>query len=100
MCSTRSGGGVIEAQVARGRSQAEAERRADDPDFYTDAFFVPERARWAYLRDELQPSGGRRAEQGPGPRWRSTIRRWRGCFSHIDFNRRVGTTAVHRPQVA
>ena len=32
---------VIEGQIALSRSQAEAERRADDPDFYSDAFFVP-----------------------------------------------------------
>ena len=38
---------VVEDQVARGRSQAEAERRADDPDFYSDAFFVPPLARWS-----------------------------------------------------
>ena len=44
---------IVDRQVGAGRSEGEAERRADDPDFYTDAFFVPDEARWAYLRDEL-----------------------------------------------
>lgn len=37
---------VIEDQRARGRSQEQAERRANDADYYRDAFFVPPRARW------------------------------------------------------
>ena len=32
---------VIDDQLARGRSMEEAEQRADDPDYYRDAFFVP-----------------------------------------------------------
>ena len=49
---------IVERQVAQGRSEEEAERRADDPDFYSDAFFVPDEARWAYLRDELHHQVG------------------------------------------
>src|SRR5205823_6478250 len=49
---------VIEQQVAKGRSRAEAESRADDPDWYSDAFFVPPLARWTYLRDEAHHQVG------------------------------------------
>ena len=49
---------VIEGQIALSRSQAEAEWRADDPDFYSDAFFVPAEARWPRLRDELHHQVG------------------------------------------
>ena len=38
---------VIERETDRGRTPEEAGQRADDPDFYDEAFFVPERARWA-----------------------------------------------------
>lgn len=44
---------VIRQQRAHGRSQSDAEKRADRPASYSNTFFVPERARWAYLRDEL-----------------------------------------------
>ena len=36
---------VVERELDRGCSQEEAERRADDSDFYEDAFLVPEVAR-------------------------------------------------------
>ena len=84
---------VIEGQIALGRSQAEAERRADDPDFYSDAFFVPPLARWSCLRDEshhqvgdgLNKALGALEEHNPS---------LEGVLQHIDFNRRVGTTTV------
>ena len=84
---------VIEDQVARGRSQSDAERRADDPDFYSDAFFVPERARWACLRDELphQVGDGLNKALGALEEHNPSLE---GVLQHIDFNRRVGTTAV------
>ena len=84
---------VIEAQVARGRSQAEAERRADDPDFYSDAFFVPPLARWSCLRDELhhQVGDGLNKALGALEEHNPSLE---GVLQHIDFNRRVGTTTV------
>ena len=84
---------VVEREMARGRSEEEAERRADDPDFYETAFFVPSEARWAYLRDELHHQVGdglNRAlaalEECNPP--------LEGVLQHIDFNRRVGNTTV------
>ncbi|MCY3968133.1 MAG: type I restriction-modification system subunit M N-terminal domain-containing protein, partial [bacterium] len=49
---------VLEQELDRGRTQTKAEMRADDPDFYTEAFFVPEVARWEYLRDEVHHQVG------------------------------------------
>ena len=37
---------------------AEAAKRANHPSFYADTFYVPEQARWAYLRDELHKDVG------------------------------------------
>src|SRR6476619_2137845 len=46
---------IIEQQKALGRSDAEAELRAESAAMYTDgAFFVPERARWEYLVGRAQ----------------------------------------------
>ena len=84
---------VIEGQIALGRSQAEAERRADDPDFYTDAFFVPAEARWPRLRDELHHQVGDGLNKALAA-LEDHNPSLEGVLQHIDFNRRVGTTTV------
>ena len=48
---------VIADQLARGRSQADAEQRAEAPTFYK-SFYVPQRARWDQIRDHLHKSVG------------------------------------------
>jgi type I restriction enzyme M protein len=84
---------VIDDQLARGRSQEEAEQRADDPDFYKDAFFVPSKARWWYIRDELhyQVGDGLNKALAALEESNSSLE---GVLQHIDFNRRVGRTTV------
>ena len=84
---------VVEAQREQGRSPEEAERRADDPDFYDEAFFVPERARWAYLRNELHHQVGDGLNKALGALEEANPS-LEGVLQHIDFNRRVGTTTV------
>ena len=84
---------VIENELARGRSREDAERRANDRDYYDDAFFVPRAASWEYLRDELHHQVGdglnkalaALEEENPA---------LEGVLQHIDFNRRVGNTTV------
>lgn len=84
---------IVDRQVGAGRSEEEAERRADDPDFYRDAFFVPDEARWAYLRDELhyQVGDGLNRALAALEEWNPPLE---GVLQHIDFNRRVGNTTV------
>lgn len=84
---------VVEREVARGRSEEEAEQRADDPDFYETAFFMPDEARWAYLRDELhyQVGDGLNRALAALEEWNPPLE---GVLQHIDFNRRVGNTTV------
>ena len=84
---------VIDEQLARGRSQSETEERADDPDFYKEGFFVPELARWEYLRDELHHQVGDGLNKALGELERSNPA-LEGVLQHIDFNRRVGNTTV------
>ena len=84
---------VIEGQIALSRSQAEAERRADDPDFYSDAFFVPAEARWPRLRDEMHHQVGDGLNKALGA-LEDHNPSLEGVLQHIDFNRRVGTTTV------
>lgn len=49
---------IIRDNLDRGRSQAEAEKRAETPGYY-DGIFVPEAARWEHIRDDLQRDVGR-----------------------------------------
>ena len=84
---------VIEDQIARGRSKEEAEKRANDPDFYTTGFFVPSESRWSNLHEDIHHqvgSGLNRALAGLEEDNPSL----EGVLQHIDFNRRVGTTTV------
>src|SRR5437016_566978 len=49
---------IRQEQLRRGRSPEEAQLRADQRARYEESntFFVPERARWAYVRDVVQHS--------------------------------------------
>ena len=43
---------IVGSRIEQGMAQEKAEGYGEDPDYY-DGFFVPERARWAYLQDRL-----------------------------------------------
>ena len=45
-----------EQMTVHGRTEAEARKRAERKSYYADAFYVPPRARWSYLRDEVHRS--------------------------------------------
>ena len=84
---------LVEKELDRGRTEEEAERRTDDGDFYEDAFFVPEIARWEYLRDELHHQVGDGLNKALAA-LEEENQALEGVLQHIDFNRRVGNTTV------
>ena len=84
---------VMEDQLTRERSLEEAHQRADDPDFYEDAFFVPPEARWSNIRDDLHHQVGDGLNRALGKLEESNPT-LEGVLQHIDFNRRVGRTTV------
>ena len=43
--------GVVAYYMGKGKTEAQAQQLAQDEDEYTDTFFVPERARWGYIKD-------------------------------------------------
>jgi len=49
---------ILAKERAKGRSPAEAKKRASHSSFYADSFFVPEEARWGFLRDEVHKNVG------------------------------------------
>lgn len=84
---------VIEREIARGRTQAEAEARADDADWYREAFFVPPLARWSYLRDEAHHQVGDALNKALSELEHAN-RDLDGVLQHIDFTRTVGQSKV------
>lgn len=84
---------VIADQLAQGRSQQDAERRADDPDYYREAFFVPPAGRWENIRDNLHHQVGDGLNKALAA-LETHNPALEGVLHHIDFNRRVGTTTV------
>ncbi|MES9518593.1 N-6 DNA methylase [Rhodococcus qingshengii] len=83
---------VIADQLAKGRDQPEAEKRAENSAFYN-TFYVPERARWPYLRDHAHKQVGdelNKALQALEER-NSALD---GVLQHIDFNRKVGQSSM------
>lgn len=84
---------VLTAESDRGRTRAEAEERADDADFYDDAFFVPPLARWDYLRDEVHQSIGNGLNKALGE-LEDANPALEGVLQHINFNRTVGQSRI------
>jgi type I restriction enzyme M protein len=83
---------VIADQLAKGRDQAEAEKRAENAAFY-DTFYVPPRARWPYLRDHAHKQVGNELNKAlQALEERNTA--LEGVLQHIDFNRKIGQSSM------
>ena len=83
---------VIAEQLARGRSQDDAEKRAEAPAFYK-TFYVPQRARWEEIRDHLHKSVGSGLNKALEELEHGN-RSLDGVLQHIDFNRKVGQSSM------
>lgn len=80
---------IIERNLALGRSQEEAEMRANEPDRYTETFFVPGPARWEFIRDELHQNvdNGLNTALSQLEAYNPSLD---GVLQHIDFTRQIG----------
>ena len=83
---------VIADQRSRGRTQAEAEQRAESPSFYK-TFYVPQRARWEQIRDHLHKAVGSGLNKALEELEHSN-RSLDGVLQHIDFNRKIGQSSM------
>jgi type I restriction enzyme M protein len=84
---------VVAAELAKGRTPEQATQRANRPDFYTEAFFVPEKARWEYLRDEVHHNVGGGLNKGLSALEEANTA-LEGVVQHIDFTRKVGQSSI------
>lgn len=85
---------ILQENLARGRSEAEARKRADDPSRYADTFYVPERARWAHLRDEVHEHVGTGLNKALSALEEENASSLEGVLTYIDFNRKVGQSRI------
>jgi type I restriction enzyme M protein len=84
---------IVDRELGKGRSRQEAEKRANHPSFYADTFFVPDVARWDYLRDELHHNLGDGLNKALAS-LEETNTSLDGVLTHIDFNRKVGQSTI------
>lgn len=84
---------IIGEQLGKGRSQKDAEKRADSPAYYSDAFFVPPEARWEHLRDDLHQNVGDGLNKALAA-LEETSAGLEGVLHHIDFNRTTGKSKI------
>ncbi|MEU0151546.1 type I restriction-modification system subunit M [Micromonospora fulviviridis] len=75
------------------RGLEEAERRAEQPESYREAFFVPEVARWDRLR-ELHEGVGNELNKALAGLEHLNPESLEGVVQHIDFNRQVGNSRI------
>lgn len=84
---------LIDAELDRGRSQADAEARAELADFYKDAFFVPPQARWSHLMGEVHHNVGDGLNKALAG-LEDANPALDGVVQHIDFTRKVGQSSL------
>jgi type I restriction enzyme M protein len=84
---------VVTSELAKGRTQEEAEQRAGRPDFYSESFFVPEVARWDFLLNEVHHNVGSGLNKALSALEEANTA-LEGVVQHIDFTRKVGQSSI------
>jgi type I restriction enzyme M protein len=87
---------IIRDQTGRGRSQADAEQRAAAAPLYqqTGTFFVPERARWRFIHDELHHNVADGLNKALAALEEANPDTLEDVLKAIDFSRKVGKKQV------
>lgn len=84
---------ILQDNLKRGRTEEEAKKRAESPLSYQETFFVPEKARWAYIRDELHQNVANGLNDALKALEESN-QSLAGVLGHIDFNRQIGRSKI------
>lgn len=84
---------VVASELAKGRTPEEAQQRAGRPDFYTESFFVPEKARWEFLLNEVHLNVGDGLNKALSALEEANTA-LEGVVQHIDFTRKVGQSSI------
>ncbi len=84
---------IVRSEQKKGRTPAEAKKRADNRNFYTGSFFVPPAARWSHLRDEVHKNVGDGLNKALAALEHENTS-LDGVLGHIDFTRKVGQSTL------
>lgn len=84
---------ILQQNLQKGRTQEEANMRAENPTTYKETFFVPEKARWTYIRDELHKNVADGLNKALAALEESN-QALAGVLGHIDFNRQLGRSRI------
>jgi len=84
---------IVAQEVGRGRSPADAKKRADHASFYTDTFFVPAAARWEHLQNDVPKQVGEGLNKALAALEHENAS-LDGVLGHIDFTRKVGQSTI------
>ncbi|NWL15369.1 SAM-dependent DNA methyltransferase [Pseudoalteromonas sp. Scap03] len=84
---------VIKQQLAKGKSQAEAEEIAETKMWYKKTFYVPPTSRWDHLVNEAHKNVGNFLNEALGglEQGNSSLQ---DVLEYIDFNRKIGKSAM------
>ena len=85
---------VVQHHLDKGRTQEQAEKRAESPVSYAETFYVPLEARWGTIRDELHHNIGDGLNKALGRLEEENSPTLDGVLHHIDFNRTVGKSRI------
>jgi type I restriction enzyme M protein len=89
---------IIAENTRRGRTAAEARKRAESKALYADTFYVPPPARWRYLHDEVHRDVGEKLNEALGAIEDENVS-LEGVLRHIDFNHQIGRTRLQDGQL-
>ncbi len=84
---------IVAEGKEKGRSLADATKRANTPSFYAKSFFVPPTARWSYLRDHVHKNVGDGLNKALAALEHENTS-LDGVFGHIDFAKKVGQSSM------
>lgn len=85
---------IEKENISKGRSPKEAKKRAESPYSYEGELFVPEKARWTYIRDELLERVGDGLNKALLALENENHASLEGVLQHISFTRQVGKTTL------
>lgn len=85
---------ILRSEKEKGRSDKEAQERAQHHSFYSDTFFVPKEARWPHLQNELLKQVGDGLNKALAGLEEANPGSLEGVVAHIDFTRKVGQTQL------
>jgi type I restriction enzyme M protein len=84
---------IVANEQQKGRSFADAKKRANHPSYYAETFFVPTEARWGFLRDEVHKNVGDGINKALAALEHENTS-LEGVLGHIDFTKKVGKSTI------